>query len=65
MIILKVSDNGCGFDTTSVTNGQGLTSMRKRAEKLGAQFTLTSSPGAGTSIVLEVNLGSHRRDGTM
>jgi signal transduction histidine kinase len=65
MIIVKVSDNGCGFETTSLTDGQGLTSMRRRAEKLDARFTLTSRPGAGTSIVLEVNLGSHRRDGTV
>jgi ligand-binding sensor domain-containing protein/two-component sensor histidine kinase len=56
-IILKVSDNGHGFDQANVTQGHGLDSMRRRAEKLGGQFELRSIVGAGAKITLYVPFG--------
>jgi nitrate/nitrite-specific signal transduction histidine kinase len=32
--------------------------MRERAEKIGAEFSLASSPGKGTEIVLLINEGT-------
>ncbi|HEX2489395.1 MAG TPA: ATP-binding protein, partial [Blastocatellia bacterium] len=32
----------------------GLVGMRERAEKLGGQLSLTSSPGKGTRVLLRV-----------
>jgi len=56
---LTVTDDGVGFDPASVLSGPGsgfgLTSMRERAESLGAKFRLDSRPGAGTEV--EVVLG--------
>jgi signal transduction histidine kinase len=52
---LRICDNGIGFDIDAVKDGRqgfGLTSMRERADSLGARLAVQSSPGAGT--VLEV-----------
>jgi signal transduction histidine kinase len=51
---LVVSDDGVGFDPAalqpSADGGFGLTSMRERADAVGADFLLTTSPGRGTRI---------------
>jgi signal transduction histidine kinase/ligand-binding sensor domain-containing protein len=53
-VVLSVKDDGLGFDQTSevfdAENHWGLASMHERAEQIGAEFRLTSSPGAGTEI---------------
>jgi signal transduction histidine kinase len=48
---LTVSDNGAGFDPSTVTPDHiGLRIMRERAEAIGAQFRIDSQPGEGTQI---------------
>jgi len=48
---LEVSDQGEGFDPAyGRLGGFGLTSMRERAEEIGAALVVTSSPGHGTSV---------------
>jgi signal transduction histidine kinase len=48
---LEVQDDGRGFDPAASTSGGfGLTSMRERAEGLGAEFSLRSGPGKGTTV---------------
>jgi signal transduction histidine kinase len=48
---LEVIDKGVGFDLTQTpANRFGLVSMRERAEALNAEFSVTSSPGRGTSV---------------
>jgi signal transduction histidine kinase len=50
-IRLRVDDDGIGFDPAMTGGpGFGLTSMRERAQALGAQFRVSSSPGGGTEI---------------
>ena len=55
---LVVTDNGIGFDTARrpVMGGYGMgtTTMRERAEAIGAQLSLDSAPGGGTRISLEL-----------
>jgi signal transduction histidine kinase len=48
---LSVGDNGIGFDPAERDGrGFGLTSMRERARALGGELTISSAPGAGTTI---------------
>jgi signal transduction histidine kinase len=49
---LRVTDNGNGFDLASPRSSQsfGLTSMRERTESLGGRFSISSMPGAGTTV---------------
>jgi ligand-binding sensor domain-containing protein/two-component sensor histidine kinase len=51
---LLVVDDGAGFDTASQDQGNGLASMRRRAERLGARFDVTSRRGKGTIVQLHV-----------
>jgi signal transduction histidine kinase len=49
--VLRIADNGAGFDPGGAGDGRfGLVSMRERAERLGARFTIDSGPGRGTSV---------------
>ena len=51
----SVEDDGCGFAVnTAETKGYGLRNMAKRAEALGAEFTIHSQEGSGTRIVLDI-----------
>lgn len=50
-----VEDDGRGFDPKLTdTNGYGLRNMAKRAEDLGAKFTVEAQKGVGTRIVLDI-----------
>ncbi|MBK7754781.1 MAG: hypothetical protein IPI41_19920 [Flavobacteriales bacterium] len=55
-IVLRIADDGQGFDTQHVQSasggGNGLPNMRKRAAELGASLTITSAVGKGTAIEL-------------
>jgi ligand-binding sensor domain-containing protein/signal transduction histidine kinase len=58
-LILKLNDNGKGFDIESASNrygGNGLVSMRRRAESLGGKLEIASHQGAGTTIILKVRV---------
>lgn len=58
--ILKISDNGQGFDLPKVMDDLarsgklGLTGMEERARLIGGTLTIWSKPGKGTTLVLEV-----------
>ena len=52
---LTISDNGRGFDVSRPVEGQGLFSMRKRAESMGGQCAIRSG-GSGTTIDIHIPL---------
>ncbi len=55
--VLRVTDDGRGFDPDSVRRAGrhlGLVSMRDRAAAVGGRLTLDSAPGKGTAVELEV-----------
>jgi two-component system, LuxR family, sensor kinase FixL len=49
-IELAVTDDGPGFDRRAVQAGLGLKIMRFRAQMVGGDLTVESTPGAGTTI---------------
>ena len=57
-VVLTIQDDGAGFDPKSVKShrGLGLISMRERAHAEDGQLTITSRPGRGTQITLEIPL---------
>ncbi|MCP2329306.1 signal transduction histidine kinase [Hamadaea flava] len=55
-VALNITDNGRGFDPSLVTGGFGLTSMRSRVDALGGTFTITSTPGRGTALAVDLPL---------
>ncbi len=54
--VLKLRDNGKGFDSSREFEGNGLGSMRARALKLGGEFSVVSHPGSGCETTLRVPL---------
>ena len=58
-LILKIKDNGSGFDVDSVMKstekrGMGLLGMRERAALIGAELTVISKPGDGTLVTITI-----------
>ena len=49
-LVLTVADNGVGFDTSVESEGQGLTSMQRRAQRLNGTLEITSGSGSGTTV---------------
>ncbi|MEH1129166.1 GAF domain-containing sensor histidine kinase [Micromonospora sp. CPCC 206061] len=59
-VVLTVTDDGRGFDQAARAQAArrlGLTSMRERASAAGGSLRVTSAPGAGTTVRLEVPIG--------
>jgi len=54
---IGVSDDGIGFDETSVTPGRGLENLRQRARGLGGSVEIRSSRGGGTDVTLRLPVG--------
>ena len=50
-IRFEVSDDGAGFDPSTVARGSGLQNMEDRLATLGGDLTLESSPGAGATVI--------------
>ena len=48
--VVRVTDDGVGFDEAEVPIGQGIANMRLRAEAIEGELTLRSHSGRGTAI---------------
>ena len=60
-VSLSIQDDGCGFDPATLNEAAarghlGVLGMRERIWARGGQFRLTSAPGAGTSIQVELDV---------
>jgi len=62
LLQLRIKDDGCGFDIQNLDfqemekagHGYGLRDMAKRAQDVGGRWTVTSVPGQGTSITVNI-----------
>lgn len=59
MVRLIINDNGKGFHKNDRYSGLGLVGIRERVELLQGHFTLKSSPGSGTNLLIEVPVPIH------
>ncbi|AXY76694.1 hypothetical protein D3H65_23050 [Paraflavitalea soli] len=55
-LIMKIMDDGIGFDVLHADGGNGLFNMKKRAQSLNGGLTIESTPGTGTKVLLDVPL---------
>lgn len=53
-ILMEISDNGKGFDTGGIMEGNGLKNMRKRASEGLFGLDILSSPDGGTYLRVEI-----------
>jgi signal transduction histidine kinase len=56
-VLIRVSDNGRGFDPATIRHGKGMGGMQKRARDLGAELSITSDQGTTVSVVLPLQGG--------
>jgi signal transduction histidine kinase len=57
VILLRIADNGKGFDTDKIAGNDksyGMTNMRERAELLDGSIKVESAPGIGTTISVSI-----------
>lgn len=50
-IVFTVVDDGAGFDPSKAQRGSGLQNMEDRLAVVGGRLEVTSSPGAGTTVI--------------
>ena len=55
-LCVAINDDGKGFDAESAQPGLGLLSMQERVALLGGTFSVTSRPGEGTRVNVQVPL---------
>jgi signal transduction histidine kinase len=53
-IIIKLEDNGCGFDLGLSQTGLGIQGMGERTQLIGGELTFASTIGEGTSLQVRV-----------
>ena len=54
--IIKIEDDGSGFDLDNINRGYGLKNMQARAEKINATLKINSIISMGTNISLTIKL---------
>jgi signal transduction histidine kinase len=61
MVRLAISDDGTGG--ADPARGSGLTGLRDRIEALGGTLHITSPPGAGTTLLIQIPAPHHDTPG--
>jgi len=51
-VVVRITDNGIGFDPAHARPGRGLDNMRRRAALLGASLEIHAQPGGGSCVSL-------------
>ncbi|MEX2365567.1 MAG: histidine kinase, partial [Pseudohongiellaceae bacterium] len=54
VISLIISDNGVGYDPGEIEKGMGLVGIRERVQVLRGELTISTMPGEGVSIQIEL-----------
>lgn len=54
VVSILIRDDGVGFDPAACHPGLGLIGIRERVRDLGGRSAISSSPGAGTSVEVEL-----------
>ena len=52
--LMKVKDDGCGFDIDAFTDRNGIRNIKSRMNKWGGDANLISEKGAGTTIIVQL-----------
>ncbi len=55
-LVLKIADNGRGFDSSNISHKKtlGLLGMKERTLMMGGTYEVISQPGNGTSVIITV-----------
>ena len=62
MFMVKLSDDGIGFNTDEIEYYNGLKKMKLRGEKIKGDLIFNSGPEKGTEIILKADLDKKTAD---
>lgn len=57
LLVVRISDDGSGFDPGTGRSGNGIINMRSRAAAMNAMLDINSAPGRGTTVTVTLRLG--------
>jgi signal transduction histidine kinase len=57
-LVIRIADDGRGFDTNEQAGGAGLQNLKNRAKMIGADLSIDSHPGNGTTVTIRIKPGS-------
>ena len=57
-VLLKIEDDGCGFNIHENGKGLGLRNIAERVHMLGGKLKIDSQPGAGTRIEITIPISA-------
>jgi signal transduction histidine kinase len=57
-LLVRITDNGKGFDAAAAGAGMGMGNMRARIADVGGTLAVQSAPGAGTTIEISLPLAA-------
>jgi hypothetical protein len=60
-LVLTVTDNGKGFDPDQINEGNGLSSLHRRARSLGGETVVLSRENEGTTVMINVLYNNQSR----
>ncbi|MBX7172362.1 MAG: hypothetical protein K1X72_15455 [Pyrinomonadaceae bacterium] len=55
-ILIRIKDNGKGFDSANIKSGLGLVGLKERSQLLNGELLIDSKIGAGTTIKVKIQL---------
>ncbi len=58
LVILNISDNGKGYDSKRINDGNGLQNMLRRCKALDGTCVFNTAPGKGTEIICSFSIAS-------
>ncbi len=58
-LVMRIVDNGKGFDANIASQGNGLRNMRRRAEEINGELLMNSTKDVGTNIFLKIDTTPH------
>ena len=50
---IRIADDGTGFDSHTISYGNGIKNIETRAKEVGYKASIVSAPGKGTFVYLE------------
>jgi len=53
-LIIRIQDNGKGFDSRAISDGAGLRNLETRAKIINATLGIDSEPGKGTLVTIAI-----------
>jgi len=53
-LVIKITDNGKGFDVDKNPGGVGLQNLRNRSKMIGADLYIKSDTGKGTTVTISI-----------